>query len=152
MAANGLMFKAAHITIKGAHTTSANTAVNTAKNSPRVVQTKSKSIHSGGGNNKSHSSIGLAQNNNLTHQRSIQISDKQRDANSKSYHSGHSSKQHLGGAPHTVKPKSQQKQKNFGNLIDQSQAAKNYQISVAKQQAQLSGLHGQNLNTISNYH
>jgi hypothetical protein len=62
MAANGLMFKAAHITIKGAHTTSANTAVNTAKNSPRIIHSKSKSIQSGGGN-KSHSSVGPAQNN-----------------------------------------------------------------------------------------
>ena len=56
------MLKAAHISIKGANTTSANTAVNTTKNSPRIVHQKSKSIQSGGAN-KSHSSVGPSQNN-----------------------------------------------------------------------------------------
>lgn len=42
--------------------------------------------------------------------------------------------------------------KNFGNLIDQSQMTKNYQASLAVQQAQLSGVHGQNLHTVGNYH
>lgn len=90
MAANGLMFKAAHITIKGAHTTSANTAVNTAKNSPRIIHSKSKSIQSGA-NNKSHSSVGPSQNN-FVHQKSILISERQRELNNKSCNSGHSSK------------------------------------------------------------
>lgn len=119
MAANGLMFKAAHITIKGAHTTSANTAVNTAKNSPRIMQSKSKSIQSGGANNKSHSSVGPSQNN-FVQKNSVLASERQRDVNNKSCNSGHSSKQHLNGAPQTVKPKSQQKQKAFGTLMDPS--------------------------------
>lgn len=93
MAANGLMFKAAHITIKGAHTTSANTAVNTAKNSPRIIHSKSKSIQSGGGN-KSHSSVGPAQNNYMQ-PKSVQISERHRDVNNKSCNSGHGSKQQL---------------------------------------------------------
>ena len=94
MAANGLMFKAAHITIKGALTTSANTAVNTAKNSPKIMHSKSKSIQSGGGN-KSHSSMGPAQSNNYVQQKSAQGSERHRDANNKSNTSGHATKSQL---------------------------------------------------------
>jgi hypothetical protein len=50
--------------------------------------------------------------------------------NNKSCNSGHGSKQQLAaGAGQTLKPKSQQKQKNFGTLAEQNNA---YPSSLSK--------------------